>query len=418
MRLACLRRTQDDLERPAGRSCDDSAAAIARGETLADLDAEFHKAIVAATKNDVLLRFINVFYLMSRKRREIYFDARAAEQTLARAAPAAVRRDRGAGCDAGPADSAPPPEGRGRLLPDVLFRRAAAARGGGVRWPAKRATAKPARRSSPSGLTRAAHPAHPVDSSAGAGAAGGAGRGHRRADTAPDTLRACAIGCDVVIVRAQLPDDIFDAAASLIGAVRHGAGVDMIPIAAATARGVLVANVPGVNANTVAEHVLRSMLQLARHSAPMTLRLRERSAGWAKARALADAGFELRRTHARAGRLRPRRPGDRAPVWRGPVDDRARTHAVRRGPPATHLARRVPLPELLAQSDFVVLACPLTDETRGLIGAPELALMQRGACLVNVARGPVVDEPALVEALQSRRLAGAALDVFDAQPAA
>jgi D-3-phosphoglycerate dehydrogenase len=101
-------------------------------------------------------------------------------------------------------------------------------------------------------------------------------------NTAPATLRALAIGCEVVIVRAQLPDDIFDAAASLIGAVRHGAGVDMIPIAAATARGVLVANLPGVNANTVAEHVLRSMLQLARHSAPMTLRLRERSAGWAR----------------------------------------------------------------------------------------------------------------------------------------
>ncbi|HSW24848.1 MAG TPA: NAD(P)-dependent oxidoreductase, partial [Burkholderiaceae bacterium] len=112
-------------------------------------------------------------------------------------------------------------------------------------------------------------------------------------NTAPATLRAFAIGCEVVIVRAQLPDDIFDVAPNLIGAVRHGAGVDMIPIAAATARGVLVANLPGVNANTVAEHVLRSMLQLARHSAPMTLRLRERSAGWAKARALADAGFEL-----------------------------------------------------------------------------------------------------------------------------
>ena len=90
-------------------------------------------------------------------------------------------------------------------------------------------------------------------------------------NTSPDTLRVCAVGCEVVMVRAQLPDDIFDAAASLIGAVRHGAGVDMIPIAAATEHGVLVANVPGVNANAVAEHVLNSMLQLARQAAPMRL---------------------------------------------------------------------------------------------------------------------------------------------------
>jgi DNA-binding FadR family transcriptional regulator len=74
MRLACLRRTQSDLK-DLQQILRDSAAAIARGETLADLDAQFHKAIVAATKNDVLLRFINVFYRMSRKRREIYFDA-------------------------------------------------------------------------------------------------------------------------------------------------------------------------------------------------------------------------------------------------------------------------------------------------------------------------------------------------------
>ena len=74
MRLACLRRTQSDLKDLQQILCD-SAAAISRGETLAELDAQFHKAIVAATKNDVLLRFINVFYRMSRKRREIYFDA-------------------------------------------------------------------------------------------------------------------------------------------------------------------------------------------------------------------------------------------------------------------------------------------------------------------------------------------------------
>jgi D-3-phosphoglycerate dehydrogenase len=233
--------------------------------------------------------------------------------------------------------------------------------------------------------------------------------------TAPDTLRACAVGCQVVMVRAPLPEDIFDAAASLIGAVRHGAGVDMIPIAAATAHGVLVANVPGVNANAVAEHVMRSMLQLARHTASMTLRLRERGAGWAKARAFADAGFELAgRTlglvgFGHVGQAIARLCGTGLSMT-------VLAHTRSPFAPDKIIARRVPLPELLAQSDFVVLACPLTDATRGLIGASELALMKRGACLINVARGPVVQERALIEALQSGWLAGAALDVFDAIP--
>ncbi|MEO8059547.1 MAG: hydroxyacid dehydrogenase [Burkholderiales bacterium] len=234
-------------------------------------------------------------------------------------------------------------------------------------------------------------------------------------NTATDTLRACAIGCEVVVVRAQLPDNIFDAATSLMGAVRHGAGVDMIPIAAATENGVLVANVPGVNANTVAEHVLHSMLQLARQVAPMRLRLRERSAGWAKARAFADAGFELAgRTlglvgFGHVGQAIARLCG-------AGLSMTVLAHTRSPLPPGELTARHVPLPELLAQSDFVVLACPLTDATRGLIGVSELALMKRGACLINVARGPVVQEEPLIEALRSGRLAGAALDVFDTVP--
>ena len=234
-------------------------------------------------------------------------------------------------------------------------------------------------------------------------------------DTRAETLRACAVGCDVVMVRAQLPDDIFASASSLVGAVRHGAGVDMIPIDEATARGVLVANVPGVNANAVAEHVLRSLLQLARFSGPIALRLQARSAGWGKARAFADAGFELRgRTLGLVGFGHVGRAIGKLCAAGLSMNVLAHT----RSPLAAgdSPALRVPLPDLLAQSDFVVLACPLTDDTRGLIGAAELASMKRGAFLVNVARGPVVQEAALIDALQSGRLAGAALDVFDTIP--
>jgi D-3-phosphoglycerate dehydrogenase len=234
-------------------------------------------------------------------------------------------------------------------------------------------------------------------------------------DTSQDTLRRCAAGCSVVVVRAQLPDDIFAAAPSLVGAVRHGAGVDMIPIRAATEHGVLVANVPGVNANAVAEHVLRSMLALARCSAPMAARLQMRGAGWARARACSDAGVELRGRSVglvgfgHVGRAIARLCG-------AGLGMRVFANTRSQLPPTDCDAHWLRLPALLHQSDFVVLACPLTPESRGLIGAQQLAQMRRGSFLINVARGPVVVETALVQALESGHVAGAALDVFDAIP--
>ena len=76
------------------------------------------------------------------------------------------------------------------------------------------------------------------------------------------------------------------------------------------------------------------------------------------------------------------------------------------------------LPELLPEADWLIMLAPLTPETRGLIGAPELALLPRGARFVNIGRGPVLVEAALIEALRSGALAGAALDVFEREPLA
>lgn len=234
------------------------------------------------------------------------------------------------------------------------------------------------------------------------------------ADTLPDTLRSAAEGCSVVVVRAALPEDIFDAAPGLVGAVRHGAGVDMIPIEAATAHGVLVANVPGANAHTVAEHVLLSVLHLARRRGSVQARMQSGREGWAAARALADAGFELPgRTIGLVGYGHVGQAIARLCTGTGLHVLAHSPSGPRAGAPA---AEHVALRELLERSDFVVLACPLTAATRGLIGASELAAMRPGACLVNVARGPVVKESALIDALRSGRVGGAALDVFDVQP--
>ena len=76
----------------------------------------------------------------------------------------------------------------------------------------------------------------------------------------------------------------------------------------------------------------------------------------------------------------------------------------------------VSLEQLLRESDYVLVNCPLTPETRGLLGSEQFALMNRDAVLINTARGPIVNEAALIEALQSGRIAGAALDVFESEP--
>jgi glyoxylate/hydroxypyruvate reductase A len=85
-------------------------------------------------------------------------------------------------------------------------------------------------------------------------------------------------------------------------------------------------------------------------------------------------------------------------------------------PELARIGSTADLAELLPHCDIIVLACPLTPDTLGLVGGPEMALLPTGAILVNVARGQVVDEPALIEALRSRRLAGAVLDVATVEP--
>jgi D-3-phosphoglycerate dehydrogenase / 2-oxoglutarate reductase len=216
----------------------------------------------------------------------------------------------------------------------------------------------------------------------------------------------------IIVVRAPIPAALMDRASPLRAAIRHGAGLDMIPVEAASRAGVLVANVPGVNANAVAEYVLMCALMLMRRMRAIDSGLR--TGGWNEGRTHADSASEL------AGR----RLGI---VGYGNVG--RRIHAMAAGGFAmetvVHSRRRESIPEhasycdldtLMARCDIIVLCCPLTPETRGMIDARRIGLMRPDALLINVARGPIVDEDALVEALRNKAIGGAALDVFSRQP--
>jgi D-3-phosphoglycerate dehydrogenase / 2-oxoglutarate reductase len=226
------------------------------------------------------------------------------------------------------------------------------------------------------------------------------------------TLQREGREAEILIVRAPVPAALFGQAPALRAAIRHGAGVDMIPLDAATAAGVLVANVPGVNARSVAEYVLMAALMLSRRMMPIDRDLR--TEGWLAGRDHAVRARELcGQTMGLVGF---------GAVGRAVADLAGRGLGMRllatsrRGGPYGEGVETASLDQILAESDFVTLCVPLTEETRGLIGRERLARMRPGAMLINVARGAVVDEAALLDALQTGRLAGAALDVFASQP--
>lgn len=220
--------------------------------------------------------------------------------------------------------------------------------------------------------------------------------------------RECA-DVDIVIVRAPIPQSVIAKAPRLRGLVRHGAGLDMIPVDAATKAGVLVANVPGVNAQSVAEHVLMTTLMLLRRYRPVDVQMRR--GDWVGARASAERGREL--TTQRIGIVGFGHVGQAVAKLFFPLVADVRAFSPSGRAPADLSS---PLPDLFSKSDILVLCCPLTPKTQGLVNAASLSLMKPSALVVNVARGGVVDDEAMLAALAARRIAGAALDVFASQP--
>ena len=231
----------------------------------------------------------------------------------------------------------------------------------------------------------------------------------RSPDSDPATIRRFARDVDGVIIRSRLPDDIFEAAPRLRAVVVHGTGTDLVPLAAATARGVMVANLPGANAQSVAEYCAMAMLMLARNILTITSTLKARS--WDEARLLGGGAREI--SGMTLGIVGVGQIGSRlAAICHRGFGMRVLGHQ-RRLDRLPAEAQAASLEELLSQSDFVVLACPLTRETHHLLNQQRIASMKTSAWLINVGRGPVVDEAALVDALRARRIAGAMLDVYE-----
>ena len=197
---------------------------------------------------------------------------------------------------------------------------------------------------------------------------------------------------------------------------RHGIGVDNVDLAAATERGILVVNTPDAPTESTAEHAVALLLALAKQVAAGDRNLRgaaniphSRLQGTElRGRVLGVVGF------GRIGRRVAEICGDGLQMQVIAFDPYLNQALA----PMTEVEVVDNLETLLDRADVVSLHPALTPKTRHLIGQPELHRMKPTAFLINVSRGPVVDEVALVEALEAGQLAGAAMDVFDPEPPA
>ncbi len=220
---------------------------------------------------------------------------------------------------------------------------------------------------------------------------------------------------DALVVRSEtrVTAEVIAAGARLRVIARAGVGVDNIDVDAATRHGIIVINSPTGNIAAAAEHTVALLLALARHIPAASASLRE--GRWERSHFV---GTEVRGKTlgivglGKVGAEVARRAGESGLGMRLIASDPYASPETAR----KLNAELVALEELLAQADFVTIHTALTGGTRGLIGSTELALMKPTARIINCARGGIVDEEALLAALQSNALAGAALDVYSKEP--
>lgn len=234
-----------------------------------------------------------------------------------------------------------------------------------------------------------------------------------RLDLSPSDLPSAIEGVHALIIRSatQVTADVLARATDLVVVGRAGIGLDNVDVEAATLRGVMVVNAPQSNIVSAAEHTMALLLASARNVAQAHAALKE--GRWERSRwegvELADKTLGIIGL-GRIGKLVAQRAagfGMRLVAYDPFVTpDRARQMNV----------DLLQLDEVVAQSDFITVHLPKTKETKGIIGRDVLAKAKPDLRVINVARGGIVDEEALADAVRSGQIAGAALDVFDVEP--
>jgi len=229
----------------------------------------------------------------------------------------------------------------------------------------------------------------------------------------PDELKAVIKDYDALIVRSstKVTAEIIEAATKLVAIGRAGAGVDNIDIPAASKHGIVVMNTPGGNTVTTAEHTIAMMVSLARKIPQATASMK---AGlWEKTKFMGNEYCNKTLGVIGMGRVGT------------VVADRAiglKMNVIAHDPfIAPEVAEKmgvkmVSMDELYANADFITVHSPLSPETRNLVNEESFAKMKKGVFLIHCARGGIVNEKALYEALKSGKVAGAAIDVFEEEP--
>jgi len=229
----------------------------------------------------------------------------------------------------------------------------------------------------------------------------------------PDEIKSIIGDYDALIVRSETraTADIIEAGKKLQVIARAGVGLDNIDVEAATRSGIVVVNAPTGNTIAAAEHTIALMLALARHVPQADAKLK--SGAWQRSEymgiqlkgktvgiiGLGNVGSEVAR-RVQAFEMRP--------IGYDPLvsPDYAQNLGV----------ELVSVDKLLKEADFITLHLPLISETKGIIGAKELNKMKLGVRIINCARGGLIDEEALYKAVESGKVAGAAVDVFSKEP--